>query len=69
MSISKKQAHDQLLRWVNQITHESAGPLVDDCMLISCKGCGEKAWLKDDITHGTECEVKRIIKLMDVLKP
>ena len=69
MTISKQQAYGELASWLDQICHESGGPLIDDCMLTACKACGERAWISSDIKHRRGCEVQKMMRHLSTLEP
>lgn len=40
-------------------------PMIDDCFLIRCTCCGEKAWTIKGIKHKRKCRVAKVLKLID----
>ena len=43
-------------------------PMIDDCMLTECTICHNKAWLKTDIKHKTNCQVGQALKAIDKIR-
>ena len=61
-----EQAGESLSKWLQGICYEN-GIMIDDCVPQICKGCGEGAWLIQEIKHKKGCEVAKAEKNLVIL--